>query len=99
MHGFNRLGGNSLAETLVAGRVVGARVAEYASGTRLEANTELAFEALQRAENSAAELLSAGRWWRSVYEIRDALGEIMIGKVGIFRNGADLESAVKKSNN
>ena len=32
MHGFNRLGGNSLAETLVSGRMVGRRVAEYASG-------------------------------------------------------------------
>jgi fumarate reductase flavoprotein subunit len=96
MHGFNRLGGNSLAETLVAGRVVGARVAEYASGTHLEANTQLAFEALQRAENNVTELLARESSGRSVYEIRDALGEIMIGKVGIFRNGADLESAVEE---
>ncbi|MBT8130723.1 MAG: fumarate reductase flavoprotein subunit, partial [Gammaproteobacteria bacterium] len=35
MHGFNRLGGNSLAETLVAGRLVGRRVAEFVSGNEL----------------------------------------------------------------
>jgi len=94
MHGFNRLGGNSLAETLVAGRVVGARVAEYASGATLQANTSLAFDALGAAEQRAQALLAREGNGRSVYEIRDALGEVMISKVGIFRNGADLESAV-----
>ena len=94
MHGFNRLGGNSLAETLVAGRVVGARVAEYASGTTLRANTALAFDALGAAEGRTKALLARQGNGRSVYEIRDSLGEIMITKVGIFRNGTDLESAV-----
>jgi fumarate reductase flavoprotein subunit len=94
MHGFNRLGGNSLAETLVAGRVVGMRVAEYASGTTLQTNTALAFDALGGAEQNAKAWLAREGNGRSVYEIRDALGEIMISKVGIFRNGADLESAV-----
>lgn len=94
MHGFNRLGGNSLAETLVAGRVVGARVAEYASGAVLKADTGLAFDALKSEQERARKLLSREGSSRSVYDIRDALGEIMISKVGIFRNGADLEKAV-----
>jgi len=94
MHGFNRLGGNSLAETLVAGRVVGARVAEYASGTTLQANTGLAFDALNVEEQRTQSLLSREGSSRSFYEIRDSLGEVMIGKVGIFRNDADLSSAV-----
>ncbi len=95
MHGFNRLGGNSLAETLVAGRVVGMRVAEYASLTTLHANTEPAFAALAAAEQRAKDLLTRQGDSRSVYEIRDSLGEIMIGKVGIFRNGDDLDMAVR----
>jgi fumarate reductase flavoprotein subunit len=94
MHGFNRLGGNSLAETIVAGRVVGARVAEFASGTTLQANTEIAFAALDVAEQRARALLKREGSSRSIYEIRDSLGEIMISKVGIFRNGDDLNSAV-----
>jgi fumarate reductase flavoprotein subunit len=94
MHGFNRLGGNSLAETLVAGRVVGMRVAEYASLTTLHANTEIAFSALAAAEQRAKVLLDREGDGRSAYEIRDSLGEIMIGNVGIFRNGDNLKSAV-----
>jgi len=94
MHGFNRLGGNSLAETLVAGRIVGARVAEYASGATLQASTGLAFDALNAEEQRTQSLLSREGSSRSFYEIRDALGEIMINKVGIFRNGNDLASAV-----
>jgi fumarate reductase flavoprotein subunit len=94
MHGFNRLGGNSLAETLVAGRVVGARVAEYASGVTLRADTADAFDALGIAERHAEAWLTREGGGRSVYEIRDSLGEIMITIVGIFRNGGDLEAAV-----
>ena len=94
MHGFNRLGGNSLSETLVAGRVVGARVAEYASGSTLKTNTAQAFEALAVAQKEASAWLMREGNGRSVYEIRDSLGEVMIAKVGIFRNGLDLESAV-----
>ncbi len=96
MHGFNRLGGNSLAETLVAGRVVGARVAEYASGATLQANTAEAFDALGAAERQAEAWLAREGNGRSVYEIRDSLGETMITKVGIFRNGSDLEAAVSE---
>jgi fumarate reductase flavoprotein subunit len=96
MHGFNRLGGNSLAETLVAGRVVGARVAEFSAGSSLQANTAIAFDALRAAEQQVTNLLGRSGNGRSVYEIRDSLGEIMIGKVGIFRNGVDLDSAVQE---
>jgi fumarate reductase flavoprotein subunit len=94
MHGFNRLGGNSLAETLVSGRIVGRRVAEHAAGIALRADTEIAFDALHAAEKRAAGWLARSGSGRSVYEIRDALGEIMMGKVGIFRSGDELREAV-----
>ena len=94
MHGFNRLGGNSLAETLVAGRLVGASVARYASGTTLRADTGLAFDAVDAAEKRAADWLSRNGDGPSVYEIRDAMGEIMMTKVGIFRNAEELSQAV-----
>ena len=34
MHGFNRLGGNSVSETVVAGMIVGDYFAEYCSNMR-----------------------------------------------------------------
>jgi fumarate reductase flavoprotein subunit len=98
MHGFNRLGGNSLAETLVAGRLVGASVARYASGTTLRADTGLAFDAVDAAEKRAADWLSRNGDGPSVYEIRDAMGEIMMTKVGIFRNAEELGQAVTELN-
>ncbi len=94
MHGFNRLGGNSLAETLVSGRIVGRRVAEHAAGVSLRTDTGIAFDALKAAEERAASWLARSGSGRSVYEIRDALGETMMFKVGIFRTGEELNEAV-----
>ena len=94
MHGFNRLGGNSLSETIVTGRVVGRSVAAYASGTMLRSNTGYAFDALARAEKKAADWLARSGAGPTVYGIRDAMGEIMMHKVGIFRNGDELTEAI-----
>ena len=94
MHGFNRLGGNSLSETIVTGRVVGRSVADFVSGTDLRSNTGYAFDALAAAEQRAAAWLARSGKGPSIYEIRDAMGEIMMHKVGIFRNGEELTEAV-----
>jgi fumarate reductase flavoprotein subunit len=94
MHGFNRLGGNSLAETLVSGRLVGRYVAERAAGTALRADLGIGLDAVAAAEQRAAGWLAREGAGRGVYEIRDELGEIMMHKVGIFRNGEELGQAV-----
>ena len=94
MHGFNRLGGNSLAETIVAGRIVGRNVAELVAGTPLDMKTGLAFEATRRAEARAEDWLARTGNGRSVYELRDAMAETMISNVGIFRTGEELEQGV-----
>jgi len=94
MHGFNRLGGNSLAETVVAGRIVGRRVAEFVAKSSLDVQTGLAFAATRTAEQRAAEWLGRSGNGPSVYDIRNAMGETMMSKVGIFRTGDELEEAV-----
>ena len=96
MHGFNRLGGNSLAETIVTGRLVGRHIAERIGGIALSVDTAVAIEAQQRAERRAARLLANEGAGPSAYEIRDAMGEVMIGKVGIFRTGDELSAAVSE---
>ncbi len=96
MHGFNRLGGNSLAETLVAGRIVGARVAEFAADHQIEADTGLALAFLQETELTIDAWLARTGQGPNVYDIRDAMGEIMMGKVGIFRQGDELQAAVNE---
>jgi fumarate reductase flavoprotein subunit len=94
MHGFNRLGGNSLAETIVSGRIVGRTVARFATETPLEVDSNLALAELAAAEERAASWLARAGNGRSVYEIRDAMGDIMMQKVGIFRTGDELDEAV-----
>jgi fumarate reductase flavoprotein subunit len=94
MHGFNRLGGNSLSETIVTGRVVGRSVASYAAGTDLRHNTGYAFDALAGAEQRTADWLARSGSGPDVYQIRDAMGEVMMHKVGIFRTGDELAEAV-----
>ena len=94
MHGFNRLGGNSLAETIVTGRIVGRTVARFATETPLEVDSTLALAELAAAQERAAAWLARTGSGRSVYEIRDAMGETMMQKVGIFRTGEELDEAV-----
>jgi fumarate reductase flavoprotein subunit len=96
MHGFNRLGGNSLAETIVAGRLVGCRVAEFAAATSLDVQTSLVFGTLKHAEQHARDWLERSGAGPSVYDIRDAMAESMMSEVGIFRSGDELTQAVNK---
>ena len=54
----------------------------------------LALEALADAKARAQELLGRSGDGPDVYEIRDAMGEVMMHKVGIFRNADELEEAI-----
>jgi fumarate reductase flavoprotein subunit len=94
LHGFNRLGGNSLAETVVAGRVVGQRVAEFTAKASLTVDTSVAHAFLMDAQKRLALWLDRPTVGDDVYKIRDAMGEVLNQKVGVFRNGPELESAV-----
>jgi fumarate reductase flavoprotein subunit len=94
MHGFNRLGGNSLAETLVAGRVVGMRVVEHVNEQEEHSATDLALAAVRSAERRAADWIERAGDGPGVYTIRDQMAEIMMHKVGIFRHGDALSEAV-----
>ena len=95
MHGFNRLGGNSLAETLVAGRIVGRRVAEHVSGVTGGVDTSAAFDAIRSADARAADWLARSGEGRTVFDIRDEMGATMMTRVGIFRDGPELAEAVE----
>jgi fumarate reductase flavoprotein subunit len=96
MHGFNRLGGNSLAETIVAGRIVGRSVSKYVAGTALDTGTGIAFEATRHAEGVAEDWLARSGDGPGIYELRDAMAETMISNVGIFRTGQELEAGVSE---
>jgi len=93
MHGFNRLGGNSLAETVVAGMVVGEKIAEYARTVELNANVSLA-EKFAKEQTDKIDYLINNSGTEDVYAIRDEVAELLKDHVHIFRTGEGLEKAV-----
>ncbi len=95
LHGFNRLGGNSVAETVVAGMLVGEYVADFCQSAAGETtlSTALAREFVER-EHTALNAIAAGRGDADAVAIRRRMEAIMTDKVGLFRNGTDLEAAV-----
>ncbi|MBU1664772.1 MAG: fumarate reductase flavoprotein subunit [Gammaproteobacteria bacterium] len=95
LHGFNRLGGNSVAETVVAGMLVGEYVADFCQSPHgeLEVSTALARDFVQR-EQRGLEKFIANPGRENAVALRRHMEQIMTDKVGLFRNGPDLESAV-----
>jgi fumarate reductase flavoprotein subunit len=95
MHGFNRLGGNSVAETVVAGMIVGEFISDFCDRSENDVNipTAVVQDALEREQAKLTAMLS-GRGTESAQELRVAMQQTMTAKVGIFRRGKDLEQAV-----
>jgi fumarate reductase flavoprotein subunit len=95
MHGFNRLGGNSVAETVVSGMIVSEFIADYCQGDGSDINipTRLVGEFLER-EQGRLDHLQQGGGKETAAPIRKRMEEIMIDKVGIFRTGEELDEAV-----
>ncbi len=94
MHGFNRLGGNSLAETIVSGRIVGAKLVEFLKGYETVFSTQAMTDAATKVKGRIAALLRGTG--DDCYTLRNAMQDIMMEHVGIFRNGKDLEAGVAK---
>ncbi len=94
MHGFNRLGGNSLAETVVAGRIVGEKVVEFLKGYDVQFKTTAVRDALEKNQERLDRLISGRDGSESAFEIRNAMQDELMERVAIFRNGRDLEKAV-----
>ncbi len=93
MHGFNRLGGNSCAETVVAGMIVGDYFADYCKNNGEVIDTNVVKDFLIKEYQYLKSLVDKeGKY--SVFEIKNRMKEIMWDKVAIFRTGEGLKEAV-----
>ncbi|ASM34812.1 fumarate reductase flavoprotein subunit [Campylobacter sputorum subsp. bubulus] len=95
MHGFNRLGGNSVSETVVAGMIVGDYFADFCKSHEIDINTEFVQSFVTKEENYINELLSKNGKY-GVYEIKNKMKDIMWEHVAIFRTGEGLQKAVNE---
>ncbi|HKK91368.1 MAG TPA: fumarate reductase flavoprotein subunit [Desulfobacteraceae bacterium] len=95
LHGFNRLGGNSVAETVVAGMIVGEYVADHCAATTLDVNTDHLKNFVNKEERKISALIERDKG-ENPFELKKEMQKIMMDKVGIFRNEDDLQQAVEE---
>jgi len=81
VHGANRLGGNSLMETITFGRRAGAAAAGWALSNT---TVDVPASAQRDAEKELKQLLDRKEGERP-WKIRDELGETMLENFGVFR--------------
>lgn len=93
LHGFNRLGGNSVAETVVAGMIVGEFVADYCAASSLTISTATIEHFMNREEKKIGDLLTR-EYGENPFRLKAEMQKIMMDKVGVFRNASELEQAV-----
>jgi succinate dehydrogenase/fumarate reductase flavoprotein subunit len=90
VHGANRLGGNGVADSIVFGGCAGDSMLDYVVGRKLAPVSAAQIEAL--AEHWTRPLARTDG--EKAFGIRADLEALMWDKVGVVRNGPDLESAV-----
>ncbi len=95
LHGFNRLGGNSVAETVVAGMIVGEFIADFCDKPENDAPFPLALarEFMQREEAKLAAILD-NDGCENPFQLCSEMQNIMTSHVGIFRKGDELIAGV-----
>src|ERR671934_370176 len=91
VHGGNRLGANSLLDTLIFGRRSGEHAARRALGMAMPIPTTAALRDEQRMIDGILRRSDTGG--RRVSEIKDELGTVMNEKCAVFRDEAGLTEA------
>jgi succinate dehydrogenase / fumarate reductase flavoprotein subunit len=92
VHGANRLGGNSLLETLVFGARAGRKAAQLAKTVKANGYKKIYQDHLSKYHSGLQEIQERKEevpCWR----LRDEMKGVMTSYVGLFRNEADLLSA------
>jgi succinate dehydrogenase / fumarate reductase flavoprotein subunit len=90
VHGGNRLGANSLLDTLIFGRRSGEHAAQRALSTPLP---RISDAQLRRDARMIEEIIARPRSGRRVSEIKEELGTTLNRHCAVFRDGPGLQSA------
>ncbi|HWR05108.1 MAG TPA: fumarate reductase flavoprotein subunit [Humidesulfovibrio sp.] len=94
MHGFNRLGGNSLAETVVAGGIVGKKIAEFLQGAEVTFNSAVIDAEVKKQQERIQNVISCKAGTENVFKVRLAMQQSLHKGANIFRTDAGLSACV-----
>jgi len=97
VHGANRLGGNSLLETVVFGRLVGESIAREVPSVAHPSRGPVE-EAVREVDGKIARLLG-NTGGTSLFPLLDSLKETMWTKFGIFRTEAAMQEGLAEIRN
>ena len=95
VHGANRLGGNSLLETLVFGVRAGRKSSQTVETKKQGFNQNIFQERLKAFQSELKEILGRKKG-EPCFRLRDEMKTLMTFRVGIFRKESDLLSAREK---
>jgi succinate dehydrogenase / fumarate reductase flavoprotein subunit len=93
VHGANRLGGNSLLDTIVFGKLASFAIDAYLQNSHVTLNEKLLLSKKVEMEKKIHKLIHEGT--EKPYTILSDLSKIMSSNVGIFRIKEELEQAVQ----
>ncbi len=93
VHGANRLGGNSLLETIVFGRRAGISAVRYVKKAAIGGVSSRTLDPIEHEFYDLAEMDGS----ESVADIKNELQTVMTGKCGIFRDSRKLAEALKET--
>jgi succinate dehydrogenase / fumarate reductase flavoprotein subunit len=93
VHGANRLGGNSLLDTIVFGKLAAFAIDAYLQNNDVTFNEKLLLSKKEEMEKKIHTLIHEGT--EKPYTILSDLSKIMSSNVGIFRIKEELEQAVQ----
>jgi succinate dehydrogenase / fumarate reductase, flavoprotein subunit len=94
VHGANRLGGNSLLETVVFGRLVADEIIEDIQDTTLPEIKPI-LNAIEELEDKISSIFER-KTEENFFKIKDKLTETMFKKFGIFRNHQSMNDGFKE---
>jgi succinate dehydrogenase / fumarate reductase flavoprotein subunit len=94
VHGANRLGGNSLLETVVFGKIAGRSMVEDIEELDF-ANDDVIMDSIQNEWNRIKNVMDRKNG-EPVYKLRDELKKVMFDHFGIFREEKSMQKGIKE---
>jgi succinate dehydrogenase / fumarate reductase flavoprotein subunit len=94
VHGANRLGGNSLLDSIVFGKIAGISASKFINGGGFAGPKDAEVEAEAKKLTSDFERIRKRDKGHNVYQLLNDLKILMSAKAGIFRDGPQLQEGI-----